>query len=215
MSTKSTDRLTPENAALLLVDHQTGLANGVTDQSIPEFRTAVTALAQTGKLFNLPTIITTSAADGPNGPVLPEITRVLPDAKVIHRPGEINAWDNAEFVAAVKATGRKKLLVAGISTEVCVAFVALAAIEAGYEVYAVIDASGTWNKLVQEVAVQRMAQAGVVPITWVAVAAELQADWRRPTGQGLAQVMAENLPFYGNLIASHVSSSRAMAAPRV
>ena len=178
MSTKPTDRLTPDNAALLLVDHQTGLANGVTDQSIPEFRTAVTALAATAKLFNLPTIITTSAADGPNGPVLPEIPQILQDAKVIQRPGEVNAWDNAEFVAAVEATGRKKLLVAGISTDVCVAFVALSAIEAGYDVYAVIDASGTWNKLVQEMAVQLMVLAGVVPITWVAVAAELQADWR-------------------------------------
>ena len=213
MSTQPIDRLTPDNAALLMVDHQTGLANGVTDQSIPEFRTAVAALAATAKLFNLPTIITTSAADGPNGPVLPEIPRILPNAKVIPRPGEVNAWDNSEFVAAVEATGRKKLLVAGISTDVCVAFVALSAIEAGYDVYAVIDASGTWNKLVQEMAVQRMVQAGVVPITWVAVAAELQADWRRPTGQGLAQVMGEYLPFYGNLITSHVSS-RAAGAPR-
>jgi len=211
MSTKPTDRLTPHNAALLLVDHQTGLANGVADQSIPEFRTAVTALAQTAKLFNLPTIITTSASDGPNGPVLPEIPAILPDAKVIHRPGEVNAWDNAEFVAAVEATGRRKLLIAGISTDVCVAFVALSAIEAGYDVYAVVDASGTWNKLVQEMAVQRMVQAGVVPITWVAVAAELQADWRRPTGQGLAQVMGEYLPFYGNLITSHVASRTAGA----
>jgi len=78
-------------------------------------------------------------------------------------------------------------------------------------VYAVIDASGTWNKLVQEVAVQRMVQASVVPITWVAVAAELQADWRRPTGRGLAQVMGEYLPFYGNLMTSHLSSRTAGA----
>lgn len=134
MSTQPIDRLTPDNAALLMVDHQTGLANGVTDQSIPEFRTAVAALAATAKLFNLPTIITTSAADGPNGPVLPEIPRILPNAKVIPRPGEVTAWDNSEFVAAVEATGRKKLLVAGISTDVCVAFVALSAIEAGYDV---------------------------------------------------------------------------------
>ena len=77
------------------------------------------------------------------------------------------------------------MIVAGVSTEVCVAFVALSAINAGYDVYAVIDASGTWNKLVQEVAVARMVQAGIKPITWVAVGAELQADWRKPTGQEL------------------------------
>lgn len=202
-STPNTDRLTPDNAALLLVDHQAGLANGINDQSVLEFRTALTALAKIGKLFDLPTVITTSAADGPNGPLLPELKAILPKAPVISRPGEINAWDNADFVAAVEKTGRKKLLIAGISTDVCVAFVALSAVKAGYEVYAVLDASGTWNKLVQEAAVARMVQAGVIPMTWVAVGAELQADWRQRTGKGLAEVMGEHLPFYGNLIASH------------
>ncbi|CAB3803040.1 putative hydrolase YcaC [Paraburkholderia ultramafica] len=198
----SYDRLTADNAALLLIDHQTGLSNGIQDQSVPEYMTAVAALVKLGKTFSLPTIATTSAGDGPNGPLLPIISNTLPDAPVIHRPGEINAWDNSEFVEAVRKTGRKKLIVAGVSTEVCVAFVALSAIRAGYEVYAVIDASGTWNKLVQEVAVTRMAQAGVVPMTWVAVGAELQGDWRNPHGQELGAVMGEHLPFYGNLIGS-------------
>jgi nicotinamidase-related amidase len=202
----SYDRLTPENAAVLLVDHQTGLSNGVQDQSVPEYLTAVAGLVKFAKAFKLPTVITTSASDGPNGPVLPVITQTLPDAPVIHRPGEINAWDNAEFVAAVEKTGRKKLLVAGVSTEVCVAFVALSAIKAGYDVYAVVDASGTWNKLVQEVAIARMVQAGVKPITWVAVGAEIQADWRKPTGQQLGQIMGEHLPFYGNLMASFLAT---------
>lgn len=198
----SYDRLTSENAAVLLVDHQTGLSNGVQDQSVPEYMTAVTALVKLAKAFNLPTVVTTSAADGQNGPILPVITQTLPDAPVIHRPGEINAWDNKDFVDAVKKTGRKKLIVAGVSTEVCVAFVALSAIQEGYDVYAVIDASGTWNKLVQEVAVARMAQAGIKPITWVAVGAELQGDWRNSTGPQLGQIMAEHLPFYGNLFGS-------------
>jgi nicotinamidase-related amidase len=202
----SYDRLTPDNAALLLVDHQTGLSNGVQDQSVPEYIIAVTALVKLAKAFNLPTVVTTSAADGPNGPVLPVITQTLPAASVVHRPGEINAWDNKDFVAAVNKTGRKKLIVAGVSTEVCVAFVALSAIEEGYEVYAVIDSSGTWNKLVQEVAVARMAQAGVKPITWVAVGAELQADWRKPTGKALGQIMGEHLPFYGNLYGSFLAA---------
>lgn len=198
----SYDRLTADNAALLLVDHQTGLSNGVQDQSLPEYLAAVAGLTKLAKAFNLPTVITTSAADGPNGPVLPIITQTLPNAPIVHRPGEINAWDNNDFVEAVKKTGRKKLIVAGVSTEVCVAFVALSAIQEGYDVYAVIDASGTWNKLVQETAVARMVQAGIKPITWVAVGAEIQADWRKPTGQQLAQVMGEHLPFYGNLISS-------------
>lgn len=110
----SYDRLTPENAAVLFVDHQTGLSNGVQDQSLPEYLTAVAGLVEFAKAFKLPAIITTSASDGPNGPVLPVITETLPDAPVISRPGEINAWGNAEFVAAVEKTGRKKLIVAGV-----------------------------------------------------------------------------------------------------
>jgi nicotinamidase-related amidase len=202
----SYERLTADNAAVLFIDHQTGLANGVADQSQPDFTSNVVALAKLAKLFNLPTVITTSAADGPNGPVMPQITQILPNIPVVHRPGEINAWDNENFVAAVAKTGRKKLILAGISTEVCVAFVALSAIKAGYDVYAVIDSSGTWSKLVQEVAVDRMVQAGVKPITWVAVGAELQGDWRAETGQGLGQIMGEHLNFYGNLIGSFLAA---------
>jgi nicotinamidase-related amidase len=113
------------------VDHQTGLSNGVADQSLPEYKNNVLALAKLTRAFKLPAVITTSAADGPNGPLLPEVRAILPDAPIVYRLGEINAWDNAAFVAAVKATGRQKLLVAGVSTEVCVAFVALSAIGAG------------------------------------------------------------------------------------
>lgn len=196
------ERFSPDDTALLLVDHQTGLANGIQDQSIPEFLIALQALVRIGKTFALPTVITTSAADGPNGPIMPIVSQTLPDAVVVHRPGEINAWDNAEFVAAVKATGRKNLLVAGISTEVCANFVAMSALADGYKVQVVIDACGTWNKLVQEVAIARMVQAGVVPNTWVAVGAELQRDWRNPTAQDFGYIMAEQLPFYGNLMGS-------------
>jgi nicotinamidase-related amidase len=208
----SYDRLSADNAAVLLVDHQTGLSNGVQDQSVPEYITSVTALVKLAKLFKLPTVVTTSASDGANGPVLPIITETLPDAPVIHRPGEINAWENKEFVEAVKKTGRKKLIVAGVSTEVCVAFVALSAIKEGFDVYAVIDASGTWNKLVQEVAVARMAQAGIVPITWVAVGAELEQDWRNATGPGLGAIMGEHVPFYGNLYQSFLAANGARKA---
>lgn len=200
-------RLSADSAALLFIDHQTGLANGVADQSLPEFKNNVIALAKLGRLFNLPIIITTSAANGPNGPVLPEITKVLPETPVVHRPGEINAWDNADFVAAVRKTGRKQLILAGISTEVCLAFAALATVADGYEVYAVIDSSGTWSKVVQEVAIQRMTQAGVIPMTWVAVGAELQRDWRKETGEGLGQIMREHLPFYGNTVASFMAKN--------
>jgi len=203
------ERLSSDNAALLMIDHQTGLANGVQTQSPTEFVNNVKALASWAKLYKLPTIITTSAADGPNGPIMPAVTSLLPDATIIHRPGEINAWDNAEFVAAVERLGRKKLLIAGISTEVCLAFVSLSAVAAGYDVYGVLDASGTWNRLVEQAAIARLVQAGIVPITWVAVGAELLIDWRSPTGQAHAGVMAEFLPFSGNNYAGFMAASGA------
>jgi len=202
------ERLTSDNAAVLFVDHQSGLCNGVRDQSMLEFLNGVTALAKLAKSFGLQAILTSSAADGPNGPLLPALTALLPDAQQVARPGEINAWDNAEFVEAVKQTGRRKLIVAGVSTEVCLAFVTLAAAAAGYEVYAVIDASGTWNKLVQEVAVARMVQAGVRPITWVAVGAELMGDWRSPHAKSHGEMMSQHLPFHGNLVASFDAARR-------
>ena len=193
---KSDSRLMPDNSALLLVDHQTGLCSGVANHSQPEFLNSVLALAHIGKTFGLPTIISTSFSEGPNGPLISEVVELFPDVPIVHRPGEINAWDNPHFVAAVKATKRKNLIIAGVSTEVCVAFLALSVVKEGYGAYAVIDASGTWNTVVADVAVARMTQAGVVPMTWLAVGAELQRDWRRPTGQPLAKAMSNHLPFY-------------------
>lgn len=203
MSASAMDRLTPDNAALLMIDHQTGLFNGVTTQTPHEFRANIVGLAKLAKIFKLPTIITTSAENGPNGPVMSEITSLLPAAKIVSRPGEINAWDNREFTTAVETTGRKKLLVAGISTEVCVAFVALSAVRAGYDTYAVLDASGTWGSLVEDIAIRRMTQAGVKPTTVVACGAELQGDWRNPSAAEFGPFMAEILPFYSNVIGSY------------
>ena len=200
--------LTPENSALLMIDHQTGISNGIADMSQTEFQNNVVALAKTGRMFDLPSIITTSAADGPNGPLLNSITKILPNAPIVHRPGQINAWDCEEFVAEVKKLGRKKLILAGVSTDVCLAFAAISAIHDNYEVYAVVDASGTWNQLVAQTATLRMVQAGVIPMTWVAVAAELQNDWRNSTGEQLAEIMGEHLPFYGNVITSFMTAKK-------
>lgn len=194
-------RLDRNRAALLLVDHQVGLLLGVHDHDQEELRRNVLALAKIAKAQGLPVIVTTSADEGPNGGLLPELQAVLPDAQVVRRPGEIDAFDNAEFEAAVKATGRDQLIVAGISTDVCVAFVALSAIAKGYQVHAVLDASGTWNALASQAAALRMQAAGVVLNSTVAVAAELQHDWREQGGQELAGIFAEHaLPFYGSLL---------------
>src|SRR5215208_5088408 len=113
-------RLSVDQAALLLVDHQAGLMSLVGDYGPDEFKNNVLALARTARFFKLPTILTTSFEQGPNGVILPELKAMFPDAPFIARPGQINAWDNEDFVKAVKATGRRQLLIAGVVTDVCV-----------------------------------------------------------------------------------------------
>jgi len=196
------ERLSMDNAAVLLVDHQTGLALGVRDKSQNDFRSALLALAKLANLFDLPTIVTTSRPNGPNGPYIPEVLELLNNATVINRPGEINAMDNQEFFDAVKATGRTKFIVSGIVTEVCVAFVAFSLLQEGYDVYVALDSSGTYDERAQNIAIERMVHAGVQPMTWFAIACELQGDWRNSTGEGFTQIVSENLPWYGYLISS-------------
>jgi nicotinamidase-related amidase len=200
-------QLSADNAALLLVDHQVGLFSLVQDYEPDEFRNNVLALAGCGKTFKLPTILTTSAETGPNGVIMPELKEMHPDAPYIPRPGQINAWDNEDFVKAVKKTGRKQLIMAGIVTDVCVAFPTLSAIKEGYEVFVVADASGTFSKQVADAALIRMAQAGAVITNWFAVACELQRDWRK-NGEGLAALLANHLPAYKNLITSQKANTR-------
>jgi nicotinamidase-related amidase len=194
--------LSAESAIALLVDHQVGLFSLVQDYGPDEFKNNVLALAETAKNFKLPTILTTSAETGPNGVIMPELREIFPDAPFIPRPGQINAWDNADFVDAVRKTGRKQLIIAGIVTDVCVAFPTLAALKEGYQVFVVADASGTFSKQVADAALMRMAHAGAVITNWFAVACELQRDWRNG-GEGLATLLANHLPAYKNLIVSH------------
>lgn len=195
-------RLDKSEAAVLLVDHQSGLCNIMHDWSTDEFRNNVLALAACAKYFGLPTILTTSFEDGPNGPLMPELKEMFPDAPYIARPGNINAWDNEDFVRAVRATGRKQLIIAGVVTEVCVAFPALSAVEEGYEVFVVADASGTFNAVTRDAAWMRMQAAGVQMMTWFGVACELHRDWRNDV-EGLARLFSNHLPAYRNLITSH------------
>lgn len=199
--TKPYKKLSKDDAALLLVDHQAGLISLVQDFSPDDFKNSVIALADIGKFFKLPTILTTSFDEGPNGPLVPELIERFPDAPFIHRPGQINAWDNADFVAAIEATGRKQLILAGVVTDVCVAFPALSAIEAGYDVFVVTDASGTFDTTVQQAAWQRMSAAGVQLMNWFSVACELHRDWRNDM-QGLGNLLSSHLPNYRNLMTS-------------
>jgi nicotinamidase-related amidase len=203
-------RLSRERAALLFVDHQAGLLLGVHDHDQEELRRNAIALAKVATAYQLPAVITTSADDGPNGELLPQLAAELPGAPVIRRPGEIDAFDNPDFAAAVRDTGRDQLIIAGISTDVCVTFAALSAVAAGYQVQAVLDASGTWNQLASQAAALRIQDAGVVLTSTVAVGAELQRDWRQDGGQQLAELYAGHaIPFYGSLISYTVRDQAA------
>lgn len=195
-------RLDKNNAAVLLVDHQTGLLSLVRDIDPDKFKNNVLALADAAKYFNLPTILTTSFENGPNGPLVPELKEMFPDAPYIARPGQINAWDNEDFVKAIKATGKKQLIIAGVVTEVCVAFPALAALEEDFEVFVITDASGTFNALTRDAAWERMSQAGAQLMTWFGMACELHRDWRNDI-EGLGTLFSNHIPDYRNLINSY------------
>ncbi|MGO2263875.1 isochorismate family cysteine hydrolase YcaC [Halomonas sp.] len=195
-------RLDKDNAAVLLVDHQAGLLSLVRDIEPDCFKNNVLALADTAKYFGLPTILTTSFENGPNGPLMPELKERFPDAPYIARPGQINAWDNEDFVKAVKATGKKQLIIAGIVTEVCVAFPALSALEEEFDVFVITDASGTFNAMTRDAAWDRMSAAGAQMMSWFGAACELHRDWRNDV-EGLGTLFANHIPDYRNLMNSY------------
>ncbi|MFB9150392.1 isochorismate family cysteine hydrolase YcaC [Roseovarius ramblicola] len=197
-------RLNKDDAAVLLVDHQAGLLSLVRDIDPDKFKNNVLALADAAKYFGLPTILTTSFEDGPNGPIVPELKETFPDAPFIARPGQINAWDNEDFLATVRATGRKQLIVAGVVTEVCVAFPVLSAIEEGYEVFVITDASGTFNPMTRDAAWDRMSAAGAQLMTWFGAACELHRDWRNDI-EGLGALFSNHIPDYRNLFSSSLA----------
>lgn len=201
-------RLDKNDAAVLLVDHQAGLLSLVRDFDPDKFRNNVLALADLAKYFGLPTILTTSFETGPNGPLAPELKQMFPDAPYIARPGQINAWDNEDFVRAVKATGKKQLIIAGVVTEVCVAFPTLSALAEGYEVFVITDASGTFNEITRHSAWNRMSAAGAQLLTWFGAAGELHRDWRNDI-EGLGELFANHIPDYRNLMTSYEALTKA------
>ncbi|MCL6712377.1 hydrolase [Pseudoxanthomonas sp. z9] len=198
--------LDPANAAMLLIDHQSGLFQTIGDMPFTRVRAHATALAKMATLAGLPVITTASVPQGPNGPLIPEIHAAAPHAQYVARRGEINAWDNPDFVAAVKATGRKQLIIAGTITSVCMAFPSIAAVADGYQVFAVIDASGTYSKMAEEITLARVVQAGVVPMDTAAVASELQKTWHRDDAQQWAEIYTRIFPNYQLLIESYTKA---------
>jgi nicotinamidase-related amidase len=195
--------MNPSDSSILLLDHQSGLFQTVKDISVAELRANTTMLAKLAALLKIPLITTASEPNGPNGPLMPEIHEFAPHAVFVPRKGEVNAWDNADFVNAVRDTRRKTLIMAGVWTSVCVMFPALDAMAAGYKVYAVTDASGDPSELASRTTLARFAQAGVRPTSANAVLCELHRTWNRPEAAELAKMYALVAPNYAAVMESY------------
>lgn len=192
-----------DDAVIVLLDHQTGLFQTVKDVSLSELRANARVLAKLGALAQVPVITSASVPDGPNGPLMPELHELAPHAVFVPRKGEINAWDNELFVKTVRATGRKTLVIAGVWTSVCVAFPALDARANGFQVYAVLDASGDPSPFASRITMARLAQAGVVPVSTNAVVCEFQRHWNRPNNLDYARLYVDVAPNYGAVMESY------------
>ncbi len=185
------EQLTSDNAALLLIDHQVGLFTGVRDILVAELKHNVAALAKAARVLGVPTIVT---ATSPElwGPTIPELTEALPGIQIIART-TVNAFDDDRFAKAVERTGRKKLIIAGVSTEVCLALPAIRATAIGYDAYGVIDASGTFSETKRITGLLRMVQAGVIVTDYATVAVEILKDNANPKASDLYAAL--DMPF--------------------
>jgi nicotinamidase-related amidase len=180
--------LTSENAALVLVDHQVGLMTGVRDYSTRELKHNVIALAKAAKVLKLPIVVTPTARDSMWGPTFPELVEALPGVEIIDR-SSVNAFDDERVAGAIAATGRKKLVFAGISLEVCAAFPAITAIGMGYDAYVAVDASGTFSETKRQVGLLRMLQAGVILSDYATLMVEILKDNARPEADAVHGAM--------------------------
>lgn len=199
----------PADTVILLLDHQSGLFQTVKDIPVADLRRNVAMIARLATLLDIPVITTASEPNGSNGPLMPEIHEDAPHAVYVPRKGEVNAWDNDDFVAQVKSTGRKTLVMAGVWTSVCVMFPALDAVAAGYGVYAVIDASGDPSEMASRVSVARFAQGGVKPTSTNALLSELHRTWARPEAAELAKLYGMVAPNYAAVSESYQRAQQA------
>lgn len=186
----------PSDTVVLLLDHQTGLFQTVKDVPVAELRSNTMALASIAKLGGAPIIYTASEPNGPNGPLMDELDAIKSYATYVPRKGEISAWDNADFVKAVEATGRKTLVIAGVWTSVCVAFPALQAKADGYRVYFVTDASGDPSVMASQTTIARLTAAGITPTSTNAVLCEFQRTWNRSDAAQWGAIYNQLVPHY-------------------
>jgi nicotinamidase-related amidase len=189
------DMLTPQNSAIALIDYQPAMYQGVQSHDRNVTFHNVQILAKTAKLFSVPTIISTVAKDTFSGPFMPEVTDLFPGQGIIDRTS-INSWLDPNFRKAVQATGRKKIVVAGLWTEACVMFPSLDMLKEGFEVYVPADACGDVSPEAHNRAMDRLVQAGAVPITSLQYVFELQQDWARAaTYNGVMEILKAHSPY--------------------
>jgi len=202
--------LDPADTLVLLLDHQSGLFQTVKDIAVADLRRNVETIARLCTLLKIPVLTTASEPAGSNGPLMPEIHEYAPHAVYVPRKGEVNAWDNDDFVAAVRALERKTLVMAGVWTGVCVMFPALDARAAGYEVLAVIDASGDPSEMASRVSLARLVQGGVTPTTTNALLSELHRTWARPEAPELARLYGLVAPNYAAVAESYARAQESV-----
>jgi nicotinamidase-related amidase len=190
--------LTPDNCQLIFIDQQPQMAFGVQSIDRQTLKNNVVGLAKAARAFGIPTVITTVESDSFSGRTYPEILDVFPDHPILERTS-MNSWDDQKVRDALKANGRRKIIVAGLWTEVCNTTFALSAmLEGDYEIYMVADASGGTSKDAHDFAMQRMVQAGVVPVTWQQVLLEWQRDWaHRDSYDAVMKIVTEHSGAYG------------------
>ncbi|KAF2414445.1 isochorismatase [Tothia fuscella] len=203
------ERLDRNNSMLLILDLQVGLYQLVRDFDATLYRDNMIAHAALGKLFDLPVVMSTSAQTGANGPLPAEILKMYPTMPLIQRQGEVNAWDSPEFRAAIRATGKKQIIVAGITTDVCTAFLALSLRAEGYSVWANVEASGTTTALIRDTANDRMQNAGVQLVSLFSIVCDLMRDWRNNPGvKEVLPWLDQYYPVYGYLARGHAAAVR-------
>jgi nicotinamidase-related amidase len=198
MTNPKLEVLTPQNSQIIFIDHQPQMAFGVQSIDRQTLKNNVVGLAKAARVFKIPTTITTVESESFSGFCYPELLDVFPDKPVLERTS-MNSWDDKKVRDALKATGRTKLVVSGLWTEVCNNSFALSAmLEGGYEIYMVADASGGTSKEAHDYSMQRMIQVGVVPVTWQQVLLEWQRDWaRRDTYDAVMAIVREHSGAYG------------------
>jgi nicotinamidase-related amidase len=186
--------LTPQNAALLVIDYQPGQFAAVSSMDRDLLLENIVSTAKIAKLFGLPIVHSTiNVASGLAEPTVPELAELLVDNPPIDRTS-INAWEDADFLSAVRATGRRKLILCALWTEMCMAFPALDALREGYEVYPVVDAIGGTSEEAHRAALERVVQAGAQPVTWIPLGGELQRDWARTETAGAVVALVRREP---------------------